>query len=245
VIVTITAGGRVDGALAEAIGTDVKALAATGGRTLLEAAVTAARALSPSRIVVVGGDAVRAACAAGVDEVIPESVRGRENIRRALETGAREALLLLTSDAPFVDGPALQDFVSRSRGADVALPLAEATAYEAAYPGAPAHAVRLGRDRIVNGSAVFFAAGIGPRVLEPAQRLFDARKSLFGMATVLGPALLVRFALGGLRIEHVEARARTLLGITARAVRDAAPALCFDFDTLADYRYAHARAVAR
>lgn len=244
VIVTITAGGRVSGALADAIGTDVKALAATGGRTLLDAAIEAARGLTPSRVVVVGGDAVRAACGRNVDEVLDESARGRENIRRAIETGAHEPLLLLTSDTPFIDGPALADFVARSQDADVALPLAEAAAYEAAYPGAPPHAVRLGPDRVVNGSAVYFAAGVGPLVLAPAEALFEARKSLFAMAAQLGPALLVRFALGRLRIAHVERRARTLLGIDARAVRHASPALCFDVDSLEDFRYAsdHRRA---
>jgi len=239
VIVTITAGGRVGGALADAIGTDVKALAVSGGRTLLEIAVEAACTLSPSRVVVVGGDAVRAACPRGVDEVIDESARGRDNIRRAIETGARESLLLLTSDTPFIDGAALADFVSRARDADVALPLAEAATYETAYPGAPPHAVRLGPDRVVNGSAVYFAAGIGPRVLAPAEQLFEARKSLFAMASQLGPALLVRFALGRLRIKDVERRARTLLGIDARAVREASPALCFDVDSLEDFRYAN------
>jgi CTP:molybdopterin cytidylyltransferase MocA len=223
------------------MGTDVKALARVGGRTLLETAVEAARTLAPSRIIVVGGDAVRAACPAAVDEVIDESPRGRDNIRRAIETGAAEALLLLTSDTPFVDGAALEDFVGRAAGADVALPLADAGAYASAFPGAPPHAVTLGGERVVNGSAVFFKAGVGPRVLATAERLFDARKSLLRMAVLLGPALLARFALRTLRIAHVERRAQTLFGMRARAVRDAAPGLCFDVDTLEDYRYALGR----
>ncbi len=243
-IVTITAGGRVDGAFAESIGTDVKALAVTGGRTLLETAVSAAAALAPRRIVVVGGAAVRARCPATVDAVIEESQRGRDNIRRALETGTDEALLLLTSDTPFVDGAALADFVTRAHGCDAALPIASAADYERAYPGAPPHAVRLGRERVVNGSAVFFAPGVGPRVLETAERFFEARKSLFRMALLLGPALLVRFAVGRLRVDHVEARGQSLLGIRARAVRDASPKLCFDVDSLDDYRYAAGRFAA-
>jgi hypothetical protein len=48
----------------------------------------------------------------------------------------------------------------------------------------------------------------------------------------------VRFALGRLRIDEIEARARGLLDVDARAVRDAAPSLCFDVDTVEDYRYA-------
>ena len=62
------------------------------------------------------------------------------------------------------------------------------------------------------------------------------------MASLLGPALLVRFALGALRVADVERRANARFGLDARAVRDAAPGLCYDVDTLDDYRYALARA---
>jgi GTP:adenosylcobinamide-phosphate guanylyltransferase len=243
VIVTITAGGRVTGPFAQAIGTEVKALAVTHGRSLLDAALEAARALSPSRIFVVGGSAVRSRCPSDV-EVLDESNAGAGNIRRALGTGATEPLLLLTSDTPFVDAAALNDFVTRARGYDIALPLAAADAYERAYPGAPPHAVRLGPERVVNGSAIFLGPGVGPRISDTATRLFDARKSLLRMASLLGPALLARFAIGRLRIAHVEARAQTVLGLSARAIRDAAPSLCFDIDTLDDYRYAQARSGA-
>jgi hypothetical protein len=91
---------------------------------------------------------------------------------------------------------------------------------------------------VASGSVVYFAAGAAPRVLETAQRLFEARKSLFGMARLLGPALLLRFLLNRLEIEDVEKRAHDVLGIQARAVRDASPALCYDVDTLDDYRFA-------
>jgi hypothetical protein len=96
----------------------------------------------------------------------------------------------------------------------------------------------VGAERIANGSIVYFGPGVAPRVLAPAQRLFDARKSLVRMAAVLGPRLLLRFIMGRLRIEDIETRAHALLGVEARAVRDASPALCFDVDSLADYRYA-------
>ncbi|MBD5606623.1 MAG: NTP transferase domain-containing protein [Candidatus Eremiobacteraeota bacterium] len=237
-IVAITAGGRVSGALAAAIGTPVKALAPFAGSTLLDVAIAAARASGARRIAVIGGDSVRAACGARVDEVIAESADGRENIRKAIETGAREALLLMTSDMPFVDAASVADFLARLGKADVALPLASASAYERAYPGAPPHVTRIGRDRIANGSIVYFGPGIAPRVLDAARDLFEARKSLVRMAMLLGPALLARFAIGRLGIADVERRARTLLGIDARAVRDAAPSLCYDVDAIEDYAYA-------
>ena len=237
-IVAITAGGRVEGELASLIGTPVKALAPFGAGALIDPAIVAARANGAHRIVVIGGDAVAAHCGGAVDEVVPESPDGRENIRKAIATCEGEALLLMTSDMPFVSAATLGAFLERAPAADGALPLASAAAYEGTYPGAPPHVTRLGNERIANGSVVYFGPGVAPRVLDSAQKLFAARKSLVRMALLLGPALLARFVCGRLEIAHVEARARTLLGIDARAVRDSAAELCFDVDTVADYRYA-------
>jgi CTP:molybdopterin cytidylyltransferase MocA len=237
-IAAITAGGRVSDELATAIGTEVKALAPIGAGRLVDAAIDAAWGSGVRRVVVIGGDAVRAHCGARVDDVLPESANGRENIAAAMATGRGEALLLFASDMPFVHADMVRAFLDGANGADVALPLADGAAYERTYPGAPNHVTRIGRERVANGSVVYFAPGVAPRALAAAQALFDARKSLTRMATVLGIPLLLRFAVGRLRIDHVESRAKTLLGVRARAVRNASPGLCFDIDTAEDYRYA-------
>jgi len=238
-IAAIAAGGRVSSDLADVIGTDIKALAPFDGRTLLDVALAAAAQAGASRIVVVGPRAVRARCGTHADEVIDESPSGRENLARAL--GAAEAnrpLLFLASDLPFVTGGDVAAFVARANRSDVALPLARATAYEERFPGAAPHATRVGGERIVNGSVAYFGPGGAPRALAATLDLFDARKSLWRMAALLGPQLLVRFATGTLRIAHIERRARVRFELEARAVRDAPPGLCYDVDTLADYRYA-------
>ncbi len=245
VIVAITAGGRADDPFARSLGVAVKALAVVDGVTLLARSIAAARGCGALRIAVIGGEAVRIACESGVDAVIPEGSDGRENIRRAIEAGGKRPLLLMTSDLPFVTTEAVVEFVARARLHDVALPLAEARDYAIAYPGAPNHITRIGRDRVASGSVVYFGAGIAPRVLDVAQRLFDARKSLARMAALLGLPLLARFALGRLRIEHVEARGAALLGLDVRAIRNASPALCFDIDTPRDLAYARDRAARR
>ena len=237
-IAVITAGGRVDGRFAETIGTEVKALARVAGKAMVDAAIESARGAGAERIAVVGGDEILAHCGARVDEIIGEDVRGRENLRRAICSAVDRPLLLMSSDMPFISAETLRAFAERARTADVALPLASESAYEAAYPGAPSHVTAIGSERVANGNVVFFAPGVGERVLPIAQRLFDARKSLWRMATMLGPALLARYALGRLRIEHVERHAARMLGVRACAVRDCSPALCFDIDTWDDYRYA-------
>jgi GTP:adenosylcobinamide-phosphate guanylyltransferase len=240
-IAVITAGGRVDGAFAAEIGTGVKALAPVGGRFLIDAAIEAARGAGAQRISIVGGDEIRSHCGARVDEIIAEDVEGRENLRRAMCSAGDVPLLWMTSDMPFVDAAAIGEFLRGAIGADLALPLTGEAAYLAAYPGAPPHVTGLGGERVANGNVVYFAPGVAQRVVPVAQRMFDARKNLLRMAFLLGPALLCRFVFRSLRIEHIEARAARVLGVRARAVRDASPALCFDIDTLQDYRYAAGR----
>jgi CTP:molybdopterin cytidylyltransferase MocA len=244
-IAVITAGGRVDDGFAETIGSAVKALAIVDGKTLLDAAIGAARDAGAEHVAVVGGDEVRERCASSIDELIGEDAEGRENLRRAICSAADRPLLLMTSDMPFVDAAALRAFLERIRDAEVALPLASESDYAAAYPGAPPHVTAIGNERVANGNVVFFAPGVGERVLPVAQRLFDARKSLWRMAALLGPALLARFAFGRLRIEDVERRAMRILGVRAHAVKDCSPSLCFDVDTLDDYRYAIERSGRR
>jgi molybdopterin-guanine dinucleotide biosynthesis protein A len=237
----ITAGGRVDGAFAARIGTDVKALAPWKGGALIDTSLAAARAVGASRLAVVGSPAVLAHCAGRIDQALDEAPTGEQNLRTALASAGDRALLFLTSDMPFVDGPSLIDFLSRAGDAEAAMPLAEARDYESAYPNSPEHVTRIGGELVAGGSAFFFGPGVARRVEEVATRLFSARKSLWGMATLLGPRLLVMFALRLLRIEDIERRADRVLGLRARAVRHAAPQLCYDVDTIEEYDYALGR----
>jgi len=241
-IAAILAGGRVDGALAAELGTSVKALGRIGRGTLLDAAIGAARVFDIERIVVIGGSEVRAYCAGTVDAVIDESEDGRENLRRAFAEAGDAPLLLLASDLPFVTAASIANFASAARGADLAMPLADAAAYRAAFPGAATHDTNLAGERVVNGSVFYFAPGVTGRVLAIAQQLFAARKSALGMASLLGTRRILRYALGRLRVEDVETRAYERLGLRARAVRGAGPDLCYDIDSLADFRYALAHA---
>lgn len=238
----ITAGGRVGDEFALQIGTEVKALAPFAGRRLIDFALDAARGAGATRLAVVGPPEVHAYCGTRIDEAIDESPSGEENLRRALASAHEATLLLMTSDMPFVSAGGVHDFLERSAGSDVTMPLASAGDYEAAFPSAPDHVTTLAGERIANGNAFTFAAGSAARIVEVATRLFTARKSLLAMALLLGPNLLMKFATRRLRISDIEERAQQVFGLRARAVRDAAPGLCYDIDTQADYRYALERA---
>jgi hypothetical protein len=99
----------------------------------------------------------------------------------------------------------------------------------------------IGGERVANGSVFFISAAGRAPLRTIAGRFFEQRKSLIGMARLLGPALLVRFLARRLRIADVEGRAAAVLGVRAAAIRPSAPGLCYDIDTLDDYRYACAR----
>ncbi|HET9393010.1 MAG TPA: nucleotidyltransferase family protein [Candidatus Rubrimentiphilum sp.] len=234
----ITAGARVDGEFARRIGTDVKALARIGGRTMLQAAIESARAAGVTRLAVIGGPEVRAACAGSADRFIEEG-DGETNIRRALEAWESDApLLYLTSDMPFIHAQALLAFLEAVPPDALALPLTSCAVFERRFPGAPPFGVAIGGERVVNGGAFWIPPNAAATVASFAVRFFSARKSVMRMAVLLGPVFCVRFMLRRLSIAALEQHAHHVLGIPARAIRDAPPDLAYDVDTLEEYDYA-------
>ena len=237
----ITAGGSVDGAFARAIGTRVKALAPFGARTLLDVAVDACTEAGIDGIAVVGGPEVRAHLAGRGLRVIEAAPDGGANVLLALDAWPAERFVYLASDLPFATAGGVRDLIARSDAAAVAMALGGADAYAARFPGAALHHVALRGERVANGSAFAF----GPAAIAPlralATRFFGARKNLFALATLLGPALCWRFATRRLEIAEIEAYATRKLGVPVVAVRGCDPGLCYDVDGLAEYEYALAR----
>ena len=238
----ITAGGLVDATFARAIGTPVKALAPFGRGTLLDVVLDACAGAGIDGVAVIGGaEVARHLHGSGV-RVVPAVADGGTNVERALDAWPGERFAYLASDLPFASAAAVRDLIARSEDAELAMALASVHSYQARFPGAAAHAVALGRERVANGSAfVIGAAAVAPaRAL--AARFFAARKDLFALARLLGPAMCVRFATRTLRVRDLEAYARRVLGVAVAAVRDCDPGLCYDVDTLDEYRYACAHA---
>lgn len=235
----VTAGGRVGGAFAASIGTPVKALAPFCGAPLASRAIAAARAAGCARIALIGGKDVRAALGSLVDSILDESPDGAENVRRALFAwGGRTPLLYLTSDLPFITAAALRCFLDRVPAGSLALPLADAHAFERRFPGAPPFGVRLAGERVVNGGVFAIPGEAAGPVAALAAKLFEARKRPWRMAGLLGPRLFARFALRRLCIARLEFEASRRLQVPALAVRAMPPELAYDVDDLETYRYA-------
>jgi CTP:molybdopterin cytidylyltransferase MocA len=235
----ITAGGRVDEEFARVLGTPVKALAPFRDATFLQIAIDALVAVGIESIAVVGGEEVHRACAGRKVRIVDESAEGAENLRRALNAwDAQSPLLYLTSDMPFLTANALRDFLERVPTQTLALPLTGYDAFALRFPGAPPFGVTLAGEKVVNGGAFVIPAGAQRAIERFAMSFFDARKSVWRMARLTGPLLLLQFALRSLSVSRIEAQARRLLGVAALAVREAPPELAYDVDTLTEYRYA-------
>ena len=234
--------GTVGGEFASAIGTPVKALAPFRGATLLDVAIDACEAAGIDGVAVIGGDEVREHVRGRNVRVVDAAVDGATNVLRALDAWPGERFVYLTSDLPFATGAGVHDLVARSGDAAIAMALADAGAYDERFPGAPPHGVVLRGERVANGSAFVIAAeAVGP-ARDLATRFFDARKSLFALARLLGPSLCVRFATKRLGIAEIEAYGTRKLGLPVAALRGCDPGLCYDVDTLDEYRYAFAQA---
>jgi GTP:adenosylcobinamide-phosphate guanylyltransferase len=235
----ITAGGRIDGAFAQAAGTRVKALAPVRGRTMLARMVDALRVAGVSEIAVVGGEDVRAACQSSVERVVEESASGSENLLRALRAWPpSERLIYATSDLAYVTGPAVRDFVERVAPGALAVSLAEYPAFVARFPNAPPFGIKLGGERVVNGGIFSIPLGATEKLAAMATRFFEARKRPWRMASLVGPGVLVRFLSGRLRVSDLETMALHVLAVPAQALRGCAPELAFDVDTADEYHYA-------
>ncbi len=210
---------------------------------MLASIVDALRAAGATRIAVIGGDEVRAACAAHVERVIAESPSGSVNLLSALRAWPEDGqpLLYATSDLPYVTPGAVADFLSRTAPGALALSLCGFAAFAARFPGAPpTFGITLARERVVNGGIFSIPSGCAERIARVATRFFEARKRPWLMASLVSPPVLIKYLFGRLSIADLEAMAAGMFDVRATAIRDCAPELAFDVDTDAEYEYARA-----
>lgn len=242
----ITAGAPIQEPFASAAGTRFKALIKIGGTPLIERTISSLRDAGIERIAVVAGDEVAAVCAPLVHHVIPASTKGNPgaiNQWLALNAWEFEApLLYATCDMPFIHADSVRWFLENVQPRAVCMALTEVGDFRKRFPEAPPFGITLGGERVVNGGLFAIPACASHLVEALAIALFNARKSPLKMAKIAGWSILLRFVVRNLGIGDLEYRAQQLLGIPARAIRNAPPELAYDIDTLAEYEYARTHA---
>ena len=212
----VLAGGRLPAEWAAKEGTDVKALLQVAGKTLLERVLEALKA-SPSvnRVAVVGPqELLDHPGAAQAEEKVPEVGSGPENLWASVEKLASSGMVICcASDLVHLTGEAIEEFLSKvPQGAEIAYAFSRADTYAQRYPGLKHMRVRL-RDGVYTGGSVqLLDPEAVKRNMPLLNNVFHARKSQLAMGRILGPVFLLRFALGRLSIQQIEARARQLTG---------------------------------
>jgi len=243
--VILPAGGRIEGPLAEEAETDVKALIRFDGRSLLETAAESAKATGVvNRTVVIGPQSIRRIGDNCADAVLPEAESGPANIFNGFrwlgeQPGAAEHVLILTTDLPFLLPHSVSQFLeSCPPNADICLPLFSRQEFESRFPGSQNTYVKLRDGQWTAGCAYLLRRHALEQNRGHIDRLFEARKSAFAMARLLGPFFIARYVTKTLRVPHLESHCAKMTGCTAAAIRGCDPALAFDIDDLQDYHYA-------
>jgi CTP:molybdopterin cytidylyltransferase MocA len=236
----ITAGGPIDGEYARRASTTLKALAPVRGRTMLARTIDALRACGITDIAVVGGDAVREACEPFAPiRMVPDAGSGSGNVLGALDAWPDDAsLLYLTCDMPYIDAESLQWVLNRIEPRTLSMPLAEHADFVRRFPDAPPFGITLAGERVVNAGVFYIPSAVRARIRALATTMFEARKAPWKMASIAGPSILLRFAVGRASVAMLEARARRLFTTPVAALRHAPAELAFDADTDAEYAYA-------
>lgn len=244
--VILPAGGSLPDEFAQAVGTKSKALVKLDGQSVLKHTLTALRDSGlAKRIAVIGTQEVQASEDSKIaDLVLPETESGPMNIMRGLENLASHAdatkkVLVITCDLPFVTADVIKKYVGLCPGdKDICVPLISEKEYEDRFPGTHATYVKL-KDNTWTTGCLYLMDSFALRNAQPhIEKVFENRKSVTGLAKLLGPAFVLKWVMKKLTVDDVEGKIVQILGCSGAAVRNSPPELAFDIDYLHDYEYA-------
>ena len=230
---------------AERHGTDLKALIAVGGEPMVRRPVAAL--LASGRIAAVR---VLAQAPERIGAVLPADPRltvepSGDTIAATLEAICNDPatewpLLVTTADHALLDPGMIEDFCSRSEGADIAIAVVERRALLERLPATRRTWLRF-RGGAYSGANLFALRSprVGP-ALELWRTVEQDRKKGWRLLWALGPTLLTGSALRLLTLDQALKRIGRRLGLDVRAIEMADPLAAVDVDKPGDHRLVEA-----
>ena len=244
----LPAGGRIPDVFASRAGTNVKALIRFGNETILERTIRALKETElVGRVVVIGGPDVRSAAKPIADVVLEEERTGPENILKGLKhllasSNPPKKVLVVTTDLPFLTKELIACYIAQCPlDKDISVPLISKAEWLQAFPNSTATFAKLADGEWTIGGAYLIDAGALQSAMPQIEKVFQNRKSVPGMAKLLGPKFLFKFVTKTLTVPDVENKIVSMLGCSGAAIRNAPTALAYDIDDLEDYEYALTR----
>lgn len=243
--VILPAGGVLDDHFAKVALTPVKALIRTGDNLLILRALEALRLSGRSgRIVVVGGEEVQRALEGRVDAIVPAGPSLPDNILKGLKKlltmeNPPERLLIVTTDLPYIDEKVLTKWLDLCPpGADFCGALVESTEYIDRFPGSTSTWAKLKDGNFTLGGIFLVRTDALRKAMPQIERVVAQRKSIRGMAGLLGVGFLLKVMSRQITVEECERKVEEILGAKVSAVPNSPPELAFDIDDIVDYEYA-------
>ena len=245
----VLAGGPRDALAALAPGAPNKAFVPVAGTSLVARTLSALRS-APS-VGTLTSVAPLVSCGspdlAAADRFRVAGTTMVESLRSGLRDAPPDELVLVcASDLPVLTAAAVEEFLALAvaSSADLVYACVERKTHLAKYPDVPHTWARL-RDGTYCGAG---CVALRPRVLAGLGgllgRLGAARKNPLRLASIFGPSILTRYAVGRLTLPAVERRATMLVGCKAAAAVCTHPEIAVNVDRLGDFALA-ARLIGR
>ncbi|MEW6547540.1 MAG: nucleotidyltransferase family protein [Bacillota bacterium] len=235
----VLAGAPNRGRLREVSDAPFEALIPLGGRPLVEYVVEAlAGCPQLERVVVVGPAALGYLAARPRVQVVEGTGDLVDNLARGLrEFPPDEPVVVATGDIPLITPEVVEGFLADCQALgqyDFYYSVIPREAIVSRYPQAKRSWIGL-RDLTVTGGNLFMLnPGAALAILPLLKRVTDLRKSPLGLASMLGPVLVLKYLLGRLTLAEAERRVQSYFHISGRAVVSRRPEVGIDVDKPAD-----------
>ncbi len=230
----ILAGGEADPEIKEATGVRNRALIPLQGKPMIAWVIEALRNSGVvENIIVVGPQEVLDLVGEGVMKV-KEAGSFVENLNAGLSASQAEDVLVLPTDIPLLSPSTVHEFVVnyRRRKVELAYAAVPRGAVEARFPGTRRTYARLKEGAFTGGNMVVAKRELLQRIPDIVSLSFAARKSVLGLARLLGLGFILKFLAGRASLKDVEERATKILNAPAAAIVLEKPDAAMDVDSL-------------
>ena len=143
-------------------------------------------------------------------------------------------VLVATADIPHLTPEAVRFVLDNAPEAALVYPIVPKEAVEARFPGNRRTYARLREGTFTGGNLLLLDKPLFFQALPLARKVVALRKRPLSLARLIGLDVLLKLLLGKLSIGELEARAKRILGVEARALITPYPEVGVDVDREAD-----------
>jgi len=211
------------------------------GRPMVEWVVRALRQTPRvGRVVVVGHPTLETARLRELEAaLIPEAAGIAENLRAGLQAlPGSERVLMVSGDLPLLTREAIDDLLEQAPAAEIVFPYAGREDVLRVFPDRVWVFSHTPDGQFTGSSAALFRPAAVLANWRWVEEILDARrKSVLGLAAMIGPLFALKYLFRRLRVADVEQKLSSLLHLTGRGYRTRFPELAMDVDKYTDIAF--------